>query len=62
MIFYSKMPVGEIGTALSMSDRQFQAKYNASKPNLDDEIIFHCRIGRRSENAAIIATKLGYTK
>lgn len=54
--------VGEVHTALEMSDRQFKTKYNRNKPNLSDEIIFHCKIGRRSENAAIAATKLGYTK
>lgn len=45
-----------------MKAAQFQAKYNRSKPNFNDEIIFHCKIGRRSENAARIASKLGYTK
>lgn len=56
------LTVGEINTALSMSDRQFKTKYNRNKPESTDEIIFHCKIGMRSENAAIAATKLGYTK
>lgn len=54
--------MGEVNAALNMSDKQFKAKYNHTKPDYSDEIIFHCRIGRRSENAAINATKLGYTK
>lgn len=54
--------VGEVHAALEMSDHQFKSKYSRSKPSSSDEIIFHCKIGKRSENAAIAATKLGYTK
>lgn len=45
-----------------MSDRQFKTKYNRNKPDVTDELIFHCKIGKRSEYAAITATKLGYKK
>ncbi|XP_055322401.1 rhodanese domain-containing protein CG4456-like isoform X2 [Sitodiplosis mosellana] len=55
------IPLGEVNTALSLSDGQFKTKYNRSKPKLTDEVIFHCRIGMRSENAAIAANKLGYS-
>lgn len=55
-------PVGDIPTALSLSDRQFKTKYQRDKPDFSDEIIFHCKLGIRSENAAIAAMKLGYTK
>lgn len=54
--------VGEVNTALSLSDSQFKTKFNRTKPNFNDEVIFHCKIGMRSENAAIAASKLGYTK
>lgn len=54
--------VGEVNAAFGMKSAQFQAKYNRNKPNFSDEIIFHCKIGKRSENAAIAASKLGYTK
>lgn len=54
--------VGEVNAAFSMKSAQFEAKYNRAKPNSNDEVIFHCKIGRRSENAAIIASKLGYAK
>lgn len=61
-LFFTILIVGEVTTALSLTDRQFKTKYNRNKPDFSDEIIFHCRIGRRSENAAIAASKLGYTK
>ncbi|XP_031618484.1 rhodanese domain-containing protein CG4456-like [Contarinia nasturtii] len=55
------IPLGEVNTALNLSDSQFKKKYSRNKPGPTDEIIFHCKIGMRSENAAIAATKLGYT-
>lgn len=56
------LTVGEVDAALNMSDRQFKTKYNRNKPDVTDEIIFHCKVGMRSENAAITAIKLGYIK
>lgn len=38
----------------------FKAKYGRDKPKFDTVIIFHCKIGKRSQNAAEILQKLGY--
>lgn len=59
---FSISSVGDIPAALSLSDKQFKTKYQRNKPDFSDEIIFHCKAGIRSENAAIAAIKLGYTK
>lgn len=62
VIKYEIFTVGDIPTAFGMSDRQFKTKYQRNKPDLSDEIIFHCKIGKRSESAAIAVSKIGYTK
>lgn len=59
---FSFLLVGDIPAALSLNNRQFKTKYQREKPILSDEIIFYCKAGIRSENAAIAAMKLGYTK
>lgn len=56
------IPVGEVGTALQMSEDEYVSQYKACKPRLDQEIIFSCRSGKRSLMAAELATKLGFQK
>uniref|UniRef100_A0A1L8EDG3 Putative heat shock protein n=1 Tax=Haematobia irritans TaxID=7368 RepID=A0A1L8EDG3_HAEIR len=57
------IPLGQVATELSpMVDAgTFKAKYGRDRPNKDTEIIFHCKIGKRSNSAAEIARSLGYT-
>lgn len=56
--------VGEIKYALSpeISKEAFKLKYNSEKPEKEDQIIFTCRSGRRSNIAQQEAFILGYTK
>lgn len=55
------IPLGELEQALQLSKDDFKNKYSIDKPELDHYIIFHCRSGRRSQQAAEIAVKLGFT-
>ncbi|XP_017848812.1 rhodanese domain-containing protein CG4456 [Drosophila busckii] len=55
------IPVADVGKELCISDKQFRLKYGREKPNANTEIIFHCKIGRRSLKAAEAASALGFT-
>lgn len=52
------MVADELGTNFDAG--AFKAKYGRDKPQRNTEIIFHCKIGRRSHSAAEIANSLGY--
>lgn len=56
------IPLGQVAEELSanMDEGVFKAKYGRDKPDGNTEIIFHCKIGRRSQNAAELAKSLGY--
>ena len=55
--------MGQIGEALSMTNKDFQTQFGASKPSVEDtNIVFHCRSGIRSKTALDIAHQLGFTK
>lgn len=56
------IPLGQVSEELSanMDKKAFKAKYGRDKPDENTEIIFHCKIGRRSQNAAELAKSLGY--
>ncbi|XP_060109467.1 thiosulfate:glutathione sulfurtransferase [Heteronotia binoei] len=57
------IPVAEVEEALKMDPETFKMKYGVNKPRLDDEnLVFHCQIGKRGARAAEIALALGYTK
>lgn len=56
------MLVAIIEEELKLSDEDFFSKYGRKRPNVDDEIIFHCRMGGRAGKAADIAVGLGYKK
>uniref|UniRef100_A0A8C8STD3 Rhodanese domain-containing protein n=1 Tax=Pelusios castaneus TaxID=367368 RepID=A0A8C8STD3_9SAUR len=57
------IPVAEIEEALKMDPETFKIKYGVDKPKKDDEnLIFHCQMGRRGAQATEIAMILGYTK
>lgn len=56
------IPLGQVAEELSenFDKGAFKAKYGRDKPDKNTEIIFHCKIGRRSQNAAELARTLGY--
>uniref|UniRef100_T1IZR4 Rhodanese domain-containing protein n=1 Tax=Strigamia maritima TaxID=126957 RepID=T1IZR4_STRMM len=55
------IPLGQLQSALEMSDRDFKALFSAKKPKMEDEnVVFHCMIGGRSLKAVQLAEKLGY--
>ncbi|XP_068107641.1 thiosulfate:glutathione sulfurtransferase-like [Hyperolius riggenbachi] len=55
------IPVTEVEKALNLDPAAFKQKYNVDKPKLDDDnVIFHCHLGRRGQRATDIATSLGY--
>ncbi|XP_030042984.1 thiosulfate:glutathione sulfurtransferase isoform X1 [Microcaecilia unicolor] len=57
------IPVDKVEAALKMDPETFQKTYLVQKPKPEDEnIIFHCQIGKRGARAAETAVTLGYTK
>ena len=47
--------------ALELSRSQFEETFGAPKPEKDDELVFYCMAGVRSELAAKEFIKAGYT-
>lgn len=47
---------------LKLTETDFKAKYQREKPQINDEVIFHCRKGGRGGKAANIAVEMGFTK
>ncbi|XP_077319915.1 thiosulfate:glutathione sulfurtransferase [Lithobates pipiens] len=57
------IPVTEVEEALQMDAASFKQKYKVEKPKLeDDNVIFHCQMGKRGQRATDIAVSQGYTK
>ncbi|XP_073464987.1 thiosulfate:glutathione sulfurtransferase isoform X2 [Aquarana catesbeiana] len=57
------IPVTEVEAALQMDAASFKQKYKVEKPKLeDDNLIFHCQLGKRGQRATDIAVSQGYTK
>jgi len=58
------IPLGQVAEKLAAEfpENEFKKLFNRNKPKLDSEIIFMCKIGRRSHNALEISRKLGYKK
>ncbi len=55
------LPLGRLQPSLACSSpRSFQDEHRFEKPAVDQEIIFYCRSGRRSESACLIAIDEGY--
>ncbi|KAJ8985658.1 hypothetical protein NQ317_015154 [Molorchus minor] len=55
------IPLGELENSLkSLSDGEFQKKYNIPKPKPELPLVFSCRLGGRAEKAMHIALKQGY--
>lgn len=55
------IPLGEVEKALQLPEDKFKAQYGHSKPKPEDYVIFHCRLGRRSQTASETAAKLGFS-
>lgn len=55
------IPLGDVEKALQLSDGKFKTLYGHSKPKNGDYVIFHCKIGKRSQTASETAVRLGYT-
>ena len=47
--------------ALSMEDEEFQATFGFDKPALDETLVFTCKAGIRSAQAAQLAKMAGYS-
>ncbi|CAH0605573.1 unnamed protein product [Chrysodeixis includens] len=57
------IPLANVSPALGlMTEKEFQETYKVPKPAKDNELIFHCMIGKRSAKAQQNALDLGYKK
>ncbi|XP_030370717.1 rhodanese domain-containing protein CG4456 [Scaptodrosophila lebanonensis] len=54
------IPLGIVGQELVENAKLFKSKYGREKPSLETEIIFHCKMGMRSQKAAEAAATLGF--
>ena len=59
-----KIPLGDIlqDEALDLTPEEFEENYGFKKPSKDDNVIFYCRTGSRSQMAAQKAGSLGFNK
>jgi 3-mercaptopyruvate sulfurtransferase SseA len=48
--------------ALALDGARFAAKYGARKPRLDEELVFFCHVGHRSQVAGEVAAEAGYER
>lgn len=62
--FNKFLQVGQVRRSFSdeLSDREFEILYRIKKPKLEDYLLFTCRTGRRSAQAAAQVIELGYKK
>ena len=56
------LPLSVLGNALHTHHEEFKKNYGFDKPLLDQEVIFYCRSGQRSNSASDVAKRNGYTK
>ncbi|CUT99529.1 heat shock protein 67b2 [Echinococcus multilocularis] len=57
------IPLGEVESAFALEEDEFKTKYGVPKPKVtDDNIIFVCRVGKRSFTACKSVEKYGYKK
>jgi rhodanese-related sulfurtransferase len=45
---------------LKLSEEDFKARFGRDKPTINDELVFHCRMGGRAQKGADLAFSLGY--
>lgn len=55
------IPLGELERALKASDDDFEKLYSIPKPQIDDQLVFSCRGGKRSAQALQKALNQGYS-
>ena len=57
------LPLPEIDSmgAFNMNAEVFEAQFNFPKPNVEDTLVFTCKAGIRSQQAAQLAAVAGYT-
>ena len=46
--------------AFNMDEKTFEAQFNFPKPNVEDTLVFTCKAGLRSQQAAQLAAMAGY--
>ncbi|XP_073687297.1 thiosulfate:glutathione sulfurtransferase [Garra rufa] len=57
------IPLGQLEESLKLPPQQFQQQFGVKAPGKeDDNIVFHCRSGKRSLTALEIAHRLGFSK
>lgn len=54
------VPLSELHEALNMSAEDFKSHYGFDLPSKEERVIFHCRTGGRSAQAAEYAETLGF--
>ncbi|KAJ3311166.1 hypothetical protein HDV04_004379 [Boothiomyces sp. JEL0838] len=52
--------VNELEQALALPPAEFSQKYGFPKPSKTDQLVFHCRSGKRSTSACGIAESKGF--
>ncbi|KAI9503248.1 hypothetical protein GGI25_004262 [Coemansia spiralis] len=45
------IPLGDVAAAFALPSNDFKAKFGIDRPSEDDDTIFYCRSGKRSQNA-----------
>ncbi|KAL6952485.1 hypothetical protein U1Q18_050599 [Sarracenia purpurea var. burkii] len=55
------VPLGQVESALDSSEAEFKQKYKSDKPKQDVPVVFMCKAGRRSYEAAKIAVRKNFT-
>nr|BAN21173.1 conserved hypothetical protein [Riptortus pedestris] len=58
----TNIPLATVAAALQDDPSKFKEKYSIEKPLIDNPIVFSCRSGRRSLQAAESAASIGYKK
>ncbi|XP_051543744.1 thiosulfate:glutathione sulfurtransferase isoform X3 [Myxocyprinus asiaticus] len=59
----TNIPLGQLEESLKLPPQQFEVQFKVKAPKKeDDNIVFHCRSGKRSLSALEIAHRLGFIK
>nr|XP_055038511.1 thiosulfate:glutathione sulfurtransferase isoform X2 [Misgurnus anguillicaudatus] len=59
----TNIPLPQLENSLKLSPKQFELQFKVKAPQKkDDNIVFHCRSGKRSLTALEIAHRLGFIK